>query len=1164
MEALVALSLACNIVQLVDFGLKVASKGHQIYLNGVTVKEEEYHATAQELSNFTHALTESIKNAGNRTALSADDRDLYDLGEKCHSVAQELESELQRLPQVVNGGVKSSIYKSLKLIRRSRKIQELNQKLLSCKNILDSGILVQLFRRSRQVAVDQNDRLLSLDSTLQRFIASNAQGFFKTDDLIKREVHYIHDHITSEGKNTRDHVAIVGAKITKDIQNMQLTNDDMREHRNALLQSLVFPEMNLRQEQIAEPYRNTYEWIFSQSEKGVLLNNEQQDSHPWFSFVNWLRASDSNLYWIYGRAGSGKSTLMNFISSEPRTRKYLSEGQGLNGSEYMQLAFFFWRPGNLMQKSSRGLLQSLLYQILSQNEQALASAVPQLVRPQKSPPYLAWSARRLTHLLDSTISTLSCPLFILLDGLDEFEEDEEDLLSIIQSLQAHRNVKICISSRPLRSFEKKFGDCPRLRLQDLTRRDLELYVNETFSQSTSFLQLREQHPKDMAKMIESILWLAEGGFLWTRMVVRDLIRGMDNRDSLEVLAQKMESTPTEVDEMYTRMWNRSQEGSKYYEEEVQLWFRMILRGEMSLLEFTILTDKDAQERILKNEQTLESRKFLVKRCEDKRVHVLARCAGLLEVGETVDFRGAGREPFADVGDDALGNMHKWWWIRLSHRTAADFLERKLDPELKIKCVSDLNLRLRMRCMLWRLVPIDDANIDMYTELWQTEKLLERWITEKSDRGRLLPDVFNTLRFMEETYTELVGRLPSTKTREAYRISSPAVDFMGVMIQTAPPIGPLYVRKRLEEMDLPSTQYLTYLLRCANGQMSTPELVPLITYLLKQGANPLQAASLGFRSAVRLAPWTFWVGRLWVCFPSYLYASRDQIFEALKAFRGQGADMAQSFPVYLAMHPYRKWPSLSWAFAYEANFGPSMVYGLFVRTNVASLIRRVLRGQAYLQRLNIELGIENIEDCFDVVMLLVTGAWKMVASREDSKHLVELADNAFWEGQFSSGSTEARLAAMDVTLLEDLRDEFQPVIPKQKGLSLGPHREKLFKEVPRLFNRTLPLTIVENADNRNEEVDKISEEMDKKNLADIDWPTSFDTGSEPALVNDVDYDLSQFSSWTHHGVKDLLQALSATHGGPEQVQQRWNIPRPIMRLLDWEQPENEKNGNVVEA
>lgn len=67
--------------------------------------------------------------------------------------------------------------------------------------------------------------------------------------------------------------------------------------------SLFYPTIHSRQEQIADSYQDTYEWIFEES-------NEIEPTRPWYKFKHWLEHG-SEICWINAKAGSGKSTMMN-------------------------------------------------------------------------------------------------------------------------------------------------------------------------------------------------------------------------------------------------------------------------------------------------------------------------------------------------------------------------------------------------------------------------------------------------------------------------------------------------------------------------------------------------------------------------------------------------------------------------------------------------------------------------------------------------------------------------------------------------------------------------------------------------------------------------------------------------------------------------------------
>jgi ATPase subunit of ABC transporter with duplicated ATPase domains len=72
----------------------------------------------------------------------------------------------------------------------------------------------------------------------------------------------------------------------------------------------------LRESAIKEAYWKTFEWIFSER----VFEREKRPS-----FLQWLRQGDG-IYWISGKAGSGKSTLMKLLCDNGRTKKLLRGG----------------------------------------------------------------------------------------------------------------------------------------------------------------------------------------------------------------------------------------------------------------------------------------------------------------------------------------------------------------------------------------------------------------------------------------------------------------------------------------------------------------------------------------------------------------------------------------------------------------------------------------------------------------------------------------------------------------------------------------------------------------------------------------------------------------------------------------------------------------------
>ena len=88
-----------------------------------------------------------------------------------------------------------------------------------------------------------------------------------------------------------------------------------------LLDSIRFCEMNLRSNQIADSHHGTYEWVFNES-YGDQFKMSQSPVRAAHSFLKWL-SNDQPLFWILGKPGSGKSTLMKFLANHKQTSAML-------------------------------------------------------------------------------------------------------------------------------------------------------------------------------------------------------------------------------------------------------------------------------------------------------------------------------------------------------------------------------------------------------------------------------------------------------------------------------------------------------------------------------------------------------------------------------------------------------------------------------------------------------------------------------------------------------------------------------------------------------------------------------------------------------------------------------------------------------------------------
>lgn len=330
-------------------------------------------------------------------------------------------------------------------------------------------------------------------------------------------------------------------------------NIDFQKRRQAaqksLLQALKFKTMQDRREAIAKAHKNTFEWIFK---------DPTEFHKPWDSFRDWLR-SGQGLYWIQGKAGSGKSTLMEFISTHPNTTDDL-----YNWSEVNELrvgTFFFWNGGNLEQRSQAGLLRSLLFQIISLQAWLIPDIFPEewgeyFTSPDSGFPE-EWTLPRLKICFDNLIrlNAHHAKLCFFIDGLDEFDGNHADIAAYFKNLSKYPHVKFCLSSRPWPVFEDIFDRVPGLKLQDLTINDIRLYVQDTLVKHKRMIDLSEEEPEETSALCQEIIDKASGVFLWVCLVVRSLLESLRNRDGIDYLRQKLSEFPPELEPLYGHMLN---------------------------------------------------------------------------------------------------------------------------------------------------------------------------------------------------------------------------------------------------------------------------------------------------------------------------------------------------------------------------------------------------------------------------------------------------------------------------------------------------------------------------------------------------------------------------------------------------------------------------------
>jgi len=323
-----------------------------------------------------------------------------------------------------------------------------------------------------------------------------------------------------------------------------------------IISTLSFAEIDAREEAISDAHAATFQWLFKDQE-----TDENGESISWPSFPLWLQETRGSLYWITGKPGSGKSTLMKFIFENEQLQSYLNEYS--RNLPLLLAGFFFWNPGTGMQKSREGLLRTLLYQCLLARRDLVPLVAPRrwalyniLGSDAKAP---EWTWRELTESFERLCSYhgKEFQLALFIDGLDEFDGAEqfpEVLVGWIKGVVQRHSIKVCVSSRPWNTFSDAFRNDRSLAMQALTKRDIRRFVHAQFDDNPAFAELKEVYAAEADELLRDIVDKAEGVFLWVSLVSRSLLSTLTDTPSIQHLQKVLDETPSDIMGLYDSIW----------------------------------------------------------------------------------------------------------------------------------------------------------------------------------------------------------------------------------------------------------------------------------------------------------------------------------------------------------------------------------------------------------------------------------------------------------------------------------------------------------------------------------------------------------------------------------------------------------------------------------
>ncbi|TFA99543.1 Ankyrin repeat and KH domain-containing protein [Trichoderma ghanense] len=369
-----------------------------------------------------------------------------------------------------------------------------------------------------------------------------------------------------------------------------------------VLESLEFPQMYHRQLVIRSPCNGTGNWL-------------SQDPN----YQAWLNG-DHRFLWVKGSAGSGKSTLMKHTLTELL--------KSTDSSTVTIASYFYDGSGQALERSSRGLLQSVLYQIFTQNDQLLRDFMIASDSRFVKGRHLEWQIEELMGVLEisSKLSTWR-PTILLLDGLDEGSVDEVRLLLEFFRLQVcpddsqkpFSKFKVCLSSRHYPNIS--IQNCPEIWVETNNHADIETFTYQKLSHTSDALNNED--------MIQSILSRADGIFLWVDLVTSSILEADDNGETLDEKLEALYDTPRELDGLFTRIFLNLGHHERSDTYHMLSWMLFATRR-MSSLELCFAMQFGRNSSIVTFDAWRRSQTFVNKGLQTERF-IRSRSRGLLTV-----------------------------------------------------------------------------------------------------------------------------------------------------------------------------------------------------------------------------------------------------------------------------------------------------------------------------------------------------------------------------------------------------------------------------------------------------------------------------------------------------------------------------------------------------
>ncbi|KAF2440909.1 hypothetical protein P171DRAFT_434643 [Karstenula rhodostoma CBS 690.94] len=449
-------------------------------------------------------------------------------------------------------------------------------------------------------------------------------------------------------------------EFCKLVDNLVLADTEAR-FRDLIFANLHFPEQDDRLHSISKPNDESFQWIW---------NSQQQGKG---SFPVWLGDSNGqNVFWLTGKPGSGKSTLMKYLFRNEELFPFLERWSG--HSPGILTGFFLWNCGTDLQKTTIGLLRTIIYEALQDMIFGPLEEDPSIVQRIFAERWKQFSSygggirpfnlSELRTAFDLLLSDKTKKFLLMIDGLDELDDDPTNALTVLLSASNRENVKICISSRPSVIYQATFKDWPSLELNKWTKRGIQDYVLYAFDQNDTMFNIpaEQSDGTEERAIVNTLIEKANGVFLWASLATEFLIQSTKETDDVTTIKWRVNALPQELEALLIYMFDNLD--PQHFLQAARLFRLVDAHGYPSLLPLTSAVHTDTRTALEAETRPLTVGEVLT-RSERMRNILVFKCKNLLSIFEALPTDS--QRTSVEVADLAH------YKVNYAHRCIRDFL-----------------------------------------------------------------------------------------------------------------------------------------------------------------------------------------------------------------------------------------------------------------------------------------------------------------------------------------------------------------------------------------------------------------------------------------------------------------------------------------------------------